>query len=291
MKKQTGKKKKNYKMWLTVSVILIIVLAGFILLRTTETKKDISLSELKEEQGYIRKADREEYEFFKKLIERNLPEELPEEELDALIREKMNRSNAEFMLANQMGVCDPYTFEGLQKDMEHENEQRKLKKEKGEVFYGPVKFDLITYYNYISTNQKLDMVSLIVQNADTEVMDGARAYFEENSEKYLSVENINYLLTENGETKELSLKREEMSTLEKTDSILFEFLYYGEAEDTMKYSYNEIQRTVQIISVEYEELSFENNIERVVRDYVTNVYLENLIQRIEKNWPVEFNLS
>ena len=291
MKKQTGKKKKNYKMWLVVSVILIIVLAGFTLLRTTETKKDISLSELKEEQGYIRKADREEYEFFKKLIERNLPEELPEEELDALIREKMNRSNAEFMLANQMGVCDPYTFEGLQKDMEHENEQRKLKKEKGEVFYGPVKFDLITYYNYISTNQKLDMVSLIVQNADTEVMDGARAYFEENSEKYLSVENINYLLTENGETKELSLKREEMSTLEKTDSILFEFLYYGEAEDTMKYSYNEIQRTVQIISVEYEELSFENNIERVVRDYVTNVYLENLIQRIEKNWPVEFNLS
>ncbi len=291
MKKQTGKKKKNYKMWLAVPVILIIVLAGFILLRTTETKKDISLSELKEEQGYIRKADREEYEFFKKLIERNLPEELPEEELDALIREKMNRSNAEFMLANQMGVCDPYTFEGLQKDMEHENEQRKLKKEKGEVFYGPVKFDLITYYNYISTNQKLDMVSLIVQNADTEVMDGARAYFEENSEKYLSVENINYLLTENGETKELSLKREEMSTLEKTDSILFEFLYYGEAEDTMKYSYNEIQRTVQIISVEYEELSFENNIERVVRDYVTNVYLENLIQRIEKNWPVEFNLS
>lgn len=291
MKKQTGKKKKNYKMWLAVPVILIIVLAGFILLRTTETKKDISLSELKEEQGYIRKADREEYEFFKKLIERNLPEELPEEELDALIREKMNRSNAEFMLANQMGVCDPYTFEGFQKDMEHENEQRKLKKEKGEVFYGPVKFDLITYYNYISTNQKLDMVSLIVQNADTEVMDGARAYFEENSEKYLSVENINYLLTENGETKELSLKREEMSTLEKTDSILFEFLYYGEAEDTMKYSYNEIQRTVQIISVEYEELSFENNIERVVRDYVTNVYLENLIQRIEKNWPVEFNLS
>lgn len=291
MKKQTGKKKKNYKMWLAVPVILIIVLAGFILLRTTETKKDISLSELKEEQGYIRKADREEYEFFKKLIERNLPEELPEEELDALIREKMNRSNAEFMLANQMGVCDPYTFEGLKKDMEHENEQRKLKKEKGEVFYGPVKFDLITYYNYISTNQKLDMVSLIVQNADTEVMDGARAYFEENSEKYLSVENINYLLTENGETKELSLKREEMSTLEKTDSILFEFLYYGEAEDTMKYSYNEIQRTVQIISVEYEELSFENNIERVVRDYVTNVYLENLIQRIEKKWPVEFNLS
>ena len=291
MKKQTKKKKKNYKMWLAVPVILLVVLAGIILLKTVNRKKDISLSQLQNEQGYIRKAGIEEYEFFKKLVERNLAEELSEEELDALVREKINRSNAEFMLANQMGLCEPYSFEKLQKDMEDENEQRKLKKEKGQVFYGPVKFDLITYYNYISTNQKLDMVSFITQNADTEVMDGARAYFEDNSEKYQAIENIRYLLTEDGKTEELSLKREDMSTLEKTDSILFEFLYYGEKDDTMKYSYGENQRTVQIISVEYEELSFENNIERVVRDYVTNVYLEDLIQRIEENWPVELNLS
>lgn len=291
MKKQINKKKKTYKMWLAMSVILVVVLAGFVLEKTENKKDDISLSQLHDEQGYIRKVGTEEYDFFKKLVDRNLPDNLSEEELDALTKEKINRSNAEFMLANQMDLCEPYSFENFRKDMENENSQRKLKKEKGEVFYGPVKFDLITYYYYVSTNQKLDMVSFVMENADEQVMEGARAYFEEFSEKYLTIEKIKYLLTENGEQQEKIIKREELSTLEKTDSILFEFLYYGKINDTMEYLYNNNQRIVQIISVEYEELSFENNIERVVRDYITNVYLEEWIQKIEENYPVEYNLS
>lgn len=291
MKKQIHIKKKKYRMWLALPVILVIVLAVFVLAKTENREEDISLSKLHDEKGYIRKIGNEEYEFFKKLVDRNLPDNIKEEELDVLTRKKINRSNAEFMLAAQMGLCSPYSFENFQKDMEKENSQRKLKKEKGEVFYGPVKFDLITFYNYISTNQKLDMVSFVMENADTQVMEGSREYFEEFSEKYLTIKEIKYLLSENNEQQEMIMKREELSTLEKTDSILFEFLYYGEINDTMDYLYNDNQRTVQIISVEYEELSFENNMERVVRDYITNVYLEDWIQMIEENYPVEFNLS
>lgn len=291
MKKRIQKKKNNYKMWFALPVILVIVLVGFALAKTGDREEDISLSKLHDEKGYIRKIENEEYEFFKKLVDRNLPDNITEEELDVLTREKINRSNAEFMLAAQMGLCSPYSFENFQKDMEKENSQRKLKKEKGEVFYGPLKFDLITYYNYISTNQKLDMVTFIMENADDQVMEGAKAYFEEFSEKYLTIKAIKYLLSENNEQQEKSIEREEFSTLEKTDSTLFEFLYYGEINDTMDYVYNDNQRTVQIISVEYEELGFENNIERVVRDYITNVYLEDWIQNIEENYPVEFNLS
>lgn len=291
MKKRIQKKKNNYKMWFALPVILVIVLVGFALAKTGDREEDISLSKLHDEKGYIRKIENEEYEFFKKLVDRNLPDNITEEELDVLTREKINRSNAEFMLAAQMGLCSPYSFENFQKDMEKENSQRKLKKEKGEVFYGPLKFDLITYYNYISTNQKLDMVTFIMENADDQVMEGAKAYFEEFSEKYLTIKAIKYLLSENNEQQEKSIEREEFSTLEKTDSTLFEFLYYGEINDTMDYMYNDNQRTVQIISVEYEELGFENNIERVVRDYITNVYLEDWIQNIEENYPVEFNLS
>lgn len=289
MKKQK-QQNKNHKMRMILPGLLAISLLGIFLMKNFAQQEESLLVQMQEKQGYIRTVEAEEYEFFKKLVDRDLAEDVTEEELDALTRKKVNRVNAEFMLAAQMDLCNPYSFESFQRDMENENNQRKLKKEKGEVFYGPEEFNLITYYNYISGNLKLDMVTFITENADSAVMDGARKYFEENSEKYLSIEKINYLLTEDEKSEELSLKREDMSTLEKTDSTLFEFLYYGEAGDIMEYLHSGRKRSVQLISVEYEELTFKNNMERAVRDYITNVYLENWIQTIEENWPVEFKL-
>lgn len=292
MKTKENKKKKVNHLWIIISVILVAAAAAVVLGSTEQKESEKSvLEELKEKQGYLRTVGSEEYEFYKKLVYRDSGDGMTEEELDEAAREKVNRVNAEFMLANQMGLCDPYSFESFQRDMENENTQRKLKKEKEEVFYGPEKFDLISYYNYVSGNLKLDMVSFITENADAKVMDGARTYFETHSENYKTIQQINYEMTENGTTETCVLKREEMSTLEKTDSALFEFLYYGAEKDTFQYSYNESERTVQIISIEYEELSFNNNMERVMRDYITNVYLEDWIQQIEEENPVDFNLS
>lgn len=283
--------KKSNKIWIMLPVLLAIALIGIILFKSSAQQEESLLEQMKDKQGYIRTVGLEEYEFFKKLVDRDLPEDVTEEELDARTREKVNRANAEFMLASWMDLYKPYSFESFQRDMENENSQRKIKKENNEVFYGPEKFDLITYYSYVSANLKLDMVSYITENADATVLDGAKAYFEEHADNYLTIKKICYLLTEDGNTQEMVLEREELSSLEKTDSTLFEFLYYGKENDTMEYFYNEKQRTVQFLSVEYEELSLKNNIERVVRDYITNVYLEDWILKIEEENPVEFNLS
>lgn len=290
MRKVKETRKKINKIWLLLPVLLVVGLVGLFWGRADSPKEESVLEQLKNKNGYIRTVGMEEYEFYKKLVDRDSSEELTEEELDAQTREKVNRVNAEFMLANRMGLCNPYSFESFQRDMENENSQRRLKKEKGEVFYGPEEFDLITYYNYVSGNLKLDMVSYITENEDAEVIDGAEAYFEVNKENYRTIEKIIYLLTEGNRTEKQELVQDDMSTLEKTDSELFEFLYYGKENDTMQYLYNEVQRTVQIISIEYEELSFQNNMERVMRDYITNVYLEDWIQRIEEENPVEFHL-
>lgn len=283
--------KKSNKIWIMLPVLLAIALIGIILFKSSAQQEESLLEQMKDKQGYIRTVGLEEYEFFKKLVDRDLPEDVTEEELDARTREKVNRANAEFMLASWMDLYKPYSFESFQRDMENENSQRKIKKENNEVFYGPEKFDLITYYSYVSANLKLDMVSYITENADATVLDGAKAYFEEHADNYLTIKKICYLLTEDGNTQEMVLEREELSSLEKTDSTLFEFLYYGKENDTMEYFYNEKQRTVQFLTVEYEELSLKNNIERVVRDYITNVYLEDWILKIEEENPVEFNLS
>lgn len=270
---------------------LLLVLACFAVWQWSPKESTNVLKELQNKTGYIRTVGKEEYEFFEKLVKRDATEELSDKELEESTKAKINRVNAEFMLANQMGLCSPYSFESFLRDMENENSLRKLKKEKNEVFYGPESFNLITYYNYVSGNLKMDMVNFITENADKDVLNGAEQYFEDNKENYRTIEAISYVLTEDGNTNEKVLKREDMSSLEKTDAALFEFLYYGKENDTLQYVYNEILRDVKITLITYEELNFKNNKERVMRDYITNIYLEDLIRKTEEKNPVEFKLS
>ena len=248
-----------------------------------------ALVELKEKNGYLRTIEEEEYRFFEKLVRRDSTTELSEAELSAQTFQKINRANATFMLANRMGLCTPYSFESFQLDMEHENSQRKLKKEKGEVFYGPVEFNLTTYYDYVLGNLKLDMVQFITANADRQVSEGAKAYFEEHKENYRAIQEVSYLLKEDGREEQVTVLYEDFATLEKTDEELFTFLYNGKEGEVLESVYQGSSRTVEILSVKYEELTYKNNAERVMRDYITNVYLEEWLQELEAIYPVEIN--
>lgn len=285
----------NYKKLIWTAVVILLIMAGvsFIFLKdasVTNRDDESVLDQLKNQTGYIRTVGEEEYQFFRNLVVRDLEENLSEEEIEQKTKEKINRVNAEFILGNQMGLCHAYSFESFQRDMENENNQRKIKKENDEVFYGPEEFDLISYYNYVSQNLKLSMVSYIMENAYQEVNDGAKAYFEENKEKYRTIESIEYLLSEEGTTEEKTLLRQDMSSLEKTDSELFEFLYYGEEGEVLSYERNGASRKAEIVSIHYESLTYSENAEEVMRDYITNVYLEDLIQKVEEESPVEFQV-
>lgn len=276
------------KKWL-VGIFVLIAMVEFAVLLLLPEEENPVLKELHAKNGYIRTVEREEYEFFRKIVYRDALEELTESELEAKTKEKINRANAEFLLGNQMGLCGPYSFESFQIDMENENIQRKLKKENNEVFYGPEEFDLSTYYAYVSSNLKMDMVSFITDHADEKMIKDAKAYFEEHKENYRMIKSVEYFLSENGGTELKTILYEEFSTLEKTDSQLFDFLYSGKAGDELEYVYQEQQRKIEIESVKYEKLTYKNNAERVMRDYITNVYLESWLQEIEENYPVEIN--
>lgn len=288
MKNQSNKRNLIWILGIVFVIIIAFIFFHFSEIQKQERENHEVLEELKNETGYIRTIEEEEYEFFETLVIRDLSDNLSDKEMEEKTKEKINRVNAEFLLANQMGLCKPYSFESFQRDMENENSQRKIKKEKNEVFYGPEEFDLISYYNYISGNLKLGMVEYITKNADREVNNGAQAYFEENKEKYRTIEQVEYLLCEEGNVQEKTLLRQDMSSMEKTDSDLFEFLYYGAEGDKFSYSRNEVFREVEIKSIQYETLNYGNYAERVMRDYITNIYLEDLIQNIEEKNLVEF---
>lgn len=283
-------KNKNHKVfgWIIAGglVVLTAVLALFFF---TPKEENTILKELKAKNGYIRSVGADEYAFFEKLVSRDSTSGMTETELKEQTIERINRVNAMFMLANRMELCRPYSFESFQLDMENENSQRKLKKENGEVFYGPVEFSLTTYYDYISSNIKLDLVQFITSHADSEVQDGAKAYFEEHKENYRMIESVDYLLTVDGRAEEKTVLYEDFSILEKTDSELFEFLYDGSEGEVLESVYQGSSRKIEILSVKYEELTYKNNAERVMRDYITNVYLENWLQELETAYPVEIN--
>lgn len=282
------KKHSAQKRAIAIGCVVVGVLVLLLLLVKKEEKS--ILHEIQGRNGYIRTVETEEYKFFEQFVKRDFGEQLSVEELERLTKEKINRVNAEFILGYQMGLCNPYSFESFCRDMEIENTNRKIKKENNEVFYGPEQFDLVTYYTYVIGNLKLDMVSYIKENADSEVQKNAKKYFQENREKYRTIEKIVYSLTENGNQKEEILLYEDMSNLEKTDGQLFEFLYNGKENDQMEYVYQNNLRKVKIESVKYEKLRYTNNAERVMRDYITNDYLEKWIRRIEENFQVEFRL-
>ena len=283
-------KEKNQKIFGWVIAGGLAAFAAVLALIFAAPKEENTiLKELRAKNGYIRSVGAEEYAFFEKLVFRDSTSEMTEAELKTQTIERINRVNAMFMLASRMDLCKPYSFESFQLDLENENSQRKLKKEKGEVFYGPVEFSLTTYYDYISSNIKLDLVQFITSNADSEVQDGAKTYFDEHKENYRMIESVEYRLTVDGRAEEKTVRYEDFSILEKTDSELFEFLYDGSEGEVLESVYQGNSRKIEILSVKYEELTYKNNAERVMRDYITNVYLENWLQELEAAYPVEIN--
>ena len=127
-------KKRGKNGWKRIGLFagaaLVLMLAVIVAVFSGNEEETGILKNLRSESGYIRTVGSEEYEFFEQLIKRDLEEEVSSEELERLTKEKINRSNAEFLLANQMGLCKPYSFESFQLDMEHENTQRKIKKKR-----------------------------------------------------------------------------------------------------------------------------------------------------------------
>ena len=238
--------------------------------------------------AYTRGMEPEEYDFYYDLVRRDLPADTGEAELAEKTREKAARAIAEFSLGQKLGLCQPYSFESLQRSMEKENEQRKLKKENGEVVYGPQKFELNTYFNYVVTNLKLDVVDAIEKGADDALKQKAKTYFEENRAEYQEISNIRYTITEGGKTEEKNLPREEMRTLERTDDQLFEFLYYGQAEDTMDYLYGDVERSVRILAVDRADPDFDSVQAAALEDYISEVYYEELVQREREHIQIDF---
>lgn len=285
-------KKRKLLIGLTVAgAVIVIILLMALLYRPASSvaSEENPVRKLEStSETYTRSVSAEEYEFYYNLTKRDLPANTDPTEIEEKAKEMAGRSIAEFSLGQKMGICQPYSFESLQRNMEKENDQRKIKKENGEVIYGPEEFDLITYYNYVTSNLEIDAVDYIAANADDTMLQNAEAYFEEHREDYRPISSIRYTITENEKTEEKTLLQEDMRTLERLDGELFEFLYYGEVGDTMEYFYGDALRTAKILAIEKEDPDFASAQAAALEDYVSKVYYEELVQKEMSHILLEF---
>ena len=166
--------------------------AGVLGVTQTQANTDGWMSSLTMISGRSRPVSPEEYDFFYKMVRQDSPSRNDEITLEAETKDFINHQNAMFYIAELAGLAEPYSFEAMQENMEQENQHRKEMKENGEVFYGLERFELNSYYQYITSNLQLDIFDYLVAQSTDEIIKEAKDFFTENIEDYQTIESVTY---------------------------------------------------------------------------------------------------
>lgn len=287
--------RKNFRMGMLKAIAAALIVASFTGCggdSSSDTVEQKSIvEEIQFDKGYIRVVSQEEYDFYKYFIERDLAEEIEADALDVQVKAYINEVNAVFYLGDKFDLYEPYSFDLLKMRMEQENQDRKRKLEAGEIVYGLEQFTLQTYYQYERSNLETDLIAYIEEHVDSEIMEQAEAFYNKNSDLFTGRESVTYEITAFGETKEVTADREQLNLLANGDMNLADFLENAEVGETYTDVQNGEERNVVVTKIINSEAGFENNRDAVIQYYIRYVLLEELIDTVAKNNPVEFNFT
>lgn len=284
-----NKKRRTIKIlvsvFMMITILFITMACGF-----SEQSSGV-LDIIGSYRGYTRVISKEEYDFYKYFVERDLPEPVSDEALDELVKAYAGKVNAAFYLGNKLGLCEAYSFEALQLRMEQENAARQVKLQQGEAVYGLEQFNLQTYFQYTMDNLETSLHQYLEENADQEILKQAEKYYEENEEIFRSRESVTYNMSVNGATETVTADGEQLSMLGKSDPGLADFLTAAEIGEIYSDLQNYQERQIVLKDIVYSEEGFENNKELVLYRYVRYKLYESIIEQVAENNPVEFEVN
>lgn len=258
----------------------------------TETQKAESIiSRVEAYQGYQRQVHQEEYDLYAYFVEREVSEELSEQEMEKKVKDYANKVNAVFHLANKFNLCEPYSYEVLKLRMEQENEIRKVKKEKGEAIYGLEQFTLEQFFQYRLDTVEADLRTYLEGQSDDTMIGEAQKYYEENKDAFRIREKVVYEMTAEGKNQTVTAERDQINFMGDADPGLADFLEHGELNERYEDIQGDGKREVIIKEITYNESNFESNKEAAVVAYINLQLYEELIQMVAENNPVEFRLN
>jgi len=264
------KKKQYFLAWIVILVILGIAIAVIFNGRNKNAEENSS-------SKVVTVVSEEEYQFYSEVVQKDYKEQ-DQKELEKKTKEYAKEVYAQFALGEAYNLCKPYSYESLKMDMEAENQQRQAKKSAGEVVYGTLEYTLDSYLEYTLSNLKIQTVDYMVRNHEESLEKEAKTYWEAHPDKFERVDEITYRLGE--ETK--TVVWDELSTLEKTDSELFEYLYYGEEGDQFTLSERDEPISGEILKKTMKTADFEADKSTVLKIYISDVYYEKLVKQADR---------
>lgn len=269
----------------TALLLILILCIGFLTAGCSSPDKPLIITQLEELKGYTRTVSDEEKEFYRELLKDSVSSN---EDLEKAAEEKINEDNALYLISEKMDLTQPYSFQLLKDNMEKENRTRKAKLQQGIVFYGKEEFNLEEYYDWNLSNVKTDVVEYLYSSCADYYRDECEKYYDKNSGLYREISNITFVLEENGESQEKTLTGEDLSSLAKSDSDLYTALYNGEEGENIVVENSDESRSVSIVSKEYTTTTFDEAYVMVMRDYLSNCVLKDLVNLVASGNPVEY---
>lgn len=284
------KKKKVWPMMLAAVVVVAVI--GILLLWQNKDRSAENagvLDEIYGYKGYSRTISKEEYEFYKYFVTRDLSGKESEEEVEALVKEYAGNVNALFYLGNKLGYCEAYSFEALQLRMEQENVSRQKKLAEGEVVYGLEQFNsLEIYFQYLMDNMQVSIQGYLEDHADDQIREMAKNYYEEHEEEFTGIEEVVYEQTIDGKTETVSADAETISFYGKSDGGLADFIADAQIGDVYEDIINDQERRIVLKEITYSETGYENNQETALYSFVRNELYDMVIKKTAENNPVTF---
>ena len=280
------------KKWRVYGLAALIVLFGLTLISCRKNEENSTvLKTINSFQGYTRVVSAEEYEFYRYFVERDLPGKVSDEELDRLVKKYASEVNAVFYLGNQLGFCEPYSFELLKFRMEQENTNRQLQLEEGEAIYGLEQFTIETYFQYTMDNLQAKLQGYLEEHADEEILKLAKDYYENHEEDFIYRKEVVYEQTLDGVSETITADVDLLSFYGKADIGLADFLGTAREGDTYKDDRDGKERRVVLKEITYSEKGYKNNEKMAVYLLIREELYDKVIEDTARNNPLEFETN
>lgn len=297
MSKNEQAVKRSKRPILIFSGIIILIVIGFALFVLLSGKSEPDAGKIQTEligdlqlSGYSRTIGKEEFAFYGDIVRRELEDRTDTEEIDRRARAYAGEMNAQFYLAEKLGVMQPFSFEQLQAQMEQENASRARKKERGETFYGPTKFDLTGYYLFTTSNLRLQLTEALADRAGRRTKAGSKEFYEKNIDRYVARDDITYTVWEQGtqdkQTHTVTLS--DLRTLEKLDEDLLRILTDYKKGASFAYEKDGVALEGVIDDKVLEYKPYEEIQMIVLQEYIDAELFDPLIEQIAADNPVSF---
>lgn len=280
--KKQHKRKNTGAPLLAIVLIFAAAVGGMFLMHKSSQRNAFPVLRELSALSADRTVTPEEYKFFSQITAK---QGVGSDE--AAVKNFIAEISAEFYLGSKMDLCEPFDYQVFQYRTQAENQDRAMKKVTGQLYYGPDSFSEESYFEYIHSRLRSDMLSWLVAKRDGDMVEAARQFFKDNEKRFAAIKTVTYELTRDGVTEEKVLEDTMFRTMGQSDPTLMDALEKCEIGESRELK-DGTGRTVKKLDIKTEITPFEDQEPYVVELWLNNEVLDKLISAVADNSKLVF---